>query len=207
MSAHPAWLGLVLGWLFGFKLHVFPFTGYCEVFSPETPCGGPTQWAYHLLLPWFVFAFLYAAIYARMIRASVLETMDEEYVRTARAKGAGEAQVLRGHVIRNAMLPVVTMLGMDIGTALGGVILIETVFGLPGLGGMLRQAIPSKDLPVILGVVTFTTIGILILNLVVDLTYAFIDPRVRMAEPSRVRAQRSPGARESRVPEPAATTG
>ena len=108
-----------------------------------------------------MFAFLYAAIYARMIRASVLETMDEEYVRTARAKGAGEAQVLQGHVLRNAMLPVVTMIGMDIGTALGGVIFIETVFGLPGLGGMLRGAIPSKDLPVILGVVTFTTIGIL----------------------------------------------
>ena len=209
VSAHPAWLGLVLGWVLGYKLHVFPFTGYCEIFSPETPCGGPTQWAYHLLLPWFVFAFLYAAMYARMIRASVLETLDEEYVRTARAKGAGEAQVLRGHVIRNAMLPVVTMIGMDIGTALGGVIFIETVFGLPGLGGILRGAIPSKDLPVILGVVTFTTIGILILNLVVDLMYAFIDPRVRMGEPSRARARRSRGARESRVsePAPAATTG
>jgi len=121
----------------------------------------------------------------------VLETMDEEYVRTARAKGAGEAQVLRGHVMRNAMLPVVTMLGMDIGTALGGVIFIETVFGLPGLGGMLRQAIPIKDLPVILGVVTFTTIGILILNLVVDLMYAVIDPRVRMAQASRARSPRS----------------
>jgi peptide/nickel transport system permease protein len=130
--------------------------------------------------------------------------MDEEYVRTARAKGAGEAQVLRGHVIRNAMLPVVTMLGMDIGTALGGVIFIETVFGLPGLGGMLRQAIPSKDLPVILGVVTFTTIGILILNLVVDLTYALIDPRVRMAQESRARRPRT--ARQAApVAEPAAT--
>jgi peptide/nickel transport system permease protein len=97
-----------------------------------------------------------------MIRASVLETLDEEYVRTARAKGAGEAKVLKSHVLRNAMLPIVTMVGMDIGTALGGVIFIESVFGLPGLGGMLRQAITAKDLPVILGVVTFTTIGILI---------------------------------------------
>jgi peptide/nickel transport system permease protein len=78
VSAHPAWLGLVLGYLLGYKLHVFPFTGYCEVFSPTTPCGGPTQWAYHLLLPWFVFAFLYAAMYARMIRATVLEPIDEE---------------------------------------------------------------------------------------------------------------------------------
>jgi peptide/nickel transport system permease protein len=208
VSAHPAWLGLVLGWLLGYRLHIFPFTGYCEIFSPTTPCGGPTQWAYHLLLPWFVFAFLYAAIYARMIRASVMETMDEEYVRTARAKGAGEAQVLRSHVIRNAMLPVVTMIGMDIGTALGGVIFIETVFGLPGLGGMLRGAIPGKDLPVILGVVTFTTIGILILNLLVDLTYAFIDPRVRMTEPSRARAPRSAGTRDAPASaKPATTTG
>ena len=116
-----------------------------------------------------------------MIRASVLETLDEEYVRTARAKGAGEFKVLRTHVLRNAMLPVVTMIGMDIGTALGGVIFIESVFGLPGLGGMLRGAIPSKDLPVILGVVTFTTFGILLLNLVIDLAYGFIDPRVRQA--------------------------
>jgi len=207
VSAHPAWLGLILGWLLGYRLHIFPFTGYCEVFSPTTPCGGPTQWAYHLLLPWFTFAFLYAAIYARMIRASVMETMEEEYVRTARAKGAGEAQVLRSHVIRNALLPVVTMIGMDIGTALGGVIFIETVFGLPGLGGMLRQGIVAKDLPVILGVVTFTTIGILIINLIVDLSYAFIDPRVRMtqAEPSRLRRHSS--GREARVAEPAASTG
>src|SRR3954470_14910613 len=112
VSAHPAWLRLVLGWLLGFRLHIFPFSGYCEFFSPQTICGGPTQWAYHLILPWFVFALLYAAIYARMIRASVLETLEEEYVRTARAKGAGEARVLKSHVLRNALLPVVTMLGM-----------------------------------------------------------------------------------------------
>src|SRR5438093_5870016 len=160
-SSHPIWLGLALSYLLGFKLHVFPITGYCDFFSPSTFCGGPTQWTYHLLLPWFTFAFLYAAIYARMIRASVLETLDEEYVRTARAKGAGEFRVLRRHVLRNAMLPVVTMIGMGIGTALGGVIFIETVFGLPGLGGMLCSAIPGSDLTVIVGIVPFTTIGIL----------------------------------------------
>jgi peptide/nickel transport system permease protein len=197
VSAHPAWLGLVLGWLLGYRLHIFPFSGYCEMFSPTTTCGGPTQWAYHLLLPWFVFALLYAAIYARMIRASVLETLDEEYVRTARAKGAGEFKVLRAHVLRNAMLPVVTMIGMDIGTALSGVIFIESVFGLPGLGGMLKGAITFRDLPVILGVVTVTTIGILLLNLVVDLAYAFIDPRVGQAQTTRARlpvAARGPSA-------------
>ncbi len=190
VSAHPAWLGLVLSYVLGHKWGLFPFSGYCEFFSPTTVCGGPTQWTYHLILPWFTFALLYAAIYARMIRATMLETLNEEYVRTARAKGAGEFQVVRKHVLRNAMLPIVTMIGMDIGTALGGVIFIESVFGLPGLGGMLRGAIPSKDLPVILGVVMFTTTGILLLNLIVDLSYAIFDPRIRhvLTAGGRVRA-------------------
>lgn len=206
VSAHPAWLGLVLGYLLGFRAHMFPFTGYCEFFSPATTCGGPTQWVYHLLLPWFVFALLYAAIYARMIRASVLETLGEEHVRTARAKGAGEFHVLRTHVLRNAMLPVVTMIGMDLGTALGGVIFVESVFGLPGLGGMLRGAIPGRDLPVILGVVTFTTIGILLLNLIVDVAYAFIDPRVRQAHAGRPRARSVAAGRLATSPATAATS-
>ncbi len=189
VSAHPAWLGLVLSYVLGHKWGLFPISGYCEFFSPTTVCGGPTQWTYHLILPWFTFALLYAAIYARMIRATMLETLDEEYVRTARAKGAGEFQVVRRHVLRNAMLPIVTMIGMDVGTALGGVIFIESVFGLPGLGGMLRGAIPMKDLPVILGVVMFTTTGILLLNLVVDLSYAFIDPRIRHVHTAGVRVR------------------
>jgi peptide/nickel transport system permease protein len=206
VSAHPAWLGLILGYLLGFRLHIFPFTGYCQFFTPQTICGGPTQWVYHLILPWFVFSLLYAAMYARMIRASVLETLEEEYVRTARAKGAGELKVLRTHVLRNAMLPVVTMIGMDIGTALGGVIFIETVFGLPGLGGMLRGAIPNKDLPVILGVVTFTTMGILLLNLVIDLAYGLLDPRVGQAQTGRRRARAFARRRTGTVGEPAPST-
>jgi peptide/nickel transport system permease protein len=159
-------------------------------------------------LPWFVFALLYAAIYARMIRASTLETLNEEYVRTARAKGASELKVVRSHVFRNAMLPIVTMLGMDIGTALSGVIFIETVFGLPGLGGTLRGAIPGRDLPLILGVVMFTTVGILVLTLMVDLAYAFLDPRIRhvyTAAPG-LRARRSSGPASAPAPAPAAPT-
>jgi peptide/nickel transport system permease protein len=205
VSAHPAWLGLILGHVLGYQLGWFPFSGYCEVFSPTTVCGGPTQWVYHLLLPWFTFALLYAAIYARMIRASVIETLDEEYVRTARAKGASEFQVVRTHVLRNAMLPIVTMIGMDIGTALGGVVFIESVFGLPGLGGMLRGALPAHDLPVILGVVMFTTTGILILNLIVDLSYAFIDPRIRTSYLGTQRVPRE-GAAAKPAPEPATAT-
>jgi peptide/nickel transport system permease protein len=206
VSAHPAWLGLILGYVFGYRLHIFPFTGYCEFFSPTTICGGPTQWVYHLLLPWFVFALLYAAIYARMIRATTLETLNEEYVRTARAKGASEFKVLRSHVFRNAMLPIVTMLGMDIGTSLSGVIFIESVFGLPGLGGTLRGAIPGRDLPLILGVVMFATVGILLLTLIVDLAYAVLDPRIRHVYTSTpgLRARRSGGPASAPAAAPAA---
>lgn len=189
VSAHPVWLGLVLGHWLGYEWHIFPWTGYCEFFSPQTICGGPTQWAYHLILPWFVFAMLYAAIYARMIRANVLETLHEDFVRTARAKGASEFQVIRSHVLRSAFMPVITMIGMDMGTALGSVIFIETAFNLPGMGGMLKSAIPGRDLPVVLGVVTYTTVFILVLNLIVDLAYAFIDPRVRGPQMARTRAR------------------
>lgn len=198
VSAHPAWLGLVLGHVFGYSLGWMPYSGYCEMFSPSTSCGGPRQWVWHLLLPWFTFALLYAALYARMIRANVLETLDEDYVRTARAKGAGELRVLRAHVFRNSMLPIVTMIGMDLGTALGGVIFIESVFSLPGLGGILRGAIIQRDLPIVLGVVTYTTTAILVLNLLVDILYAFVDPRVRLTTgirtSGRTRARTAKGA-------------
>jgi peptide/nickel transport system permease protein len=130
--------------------------------------------------------------------------LNEEYVRTARAKGASELKVVRSHVFRNAMLPIVTMVGMDIGTALSGVIFIESVFSLPGLGGTLRGAIPGRDLPLILGVVMFTTVGILLLTLLVDLAYAFLDPRIRQvytATPG-LRSRRS-GSGPASAPAPA----
>jgi peptide/nickel transport system permease protein len=179
-SAHPIWLGLILSFLLGFKLHVFPVTGYCDFFNPSTPCGGPTQWAYHMLLPWITFACLFAALYARMIRASMIEAMDEDYVRTARAKGAGTFRVLRRHVIRNAMLPVVSMLGMDIGLAFGGALFIEVAFGLPGMGKVLVAALAGGDLPIIMGVVLVISFAVAIANLIVDVLYSWIDPRVRV---------------------------
>ena len=104
------------------------------------------QWAYHLVLPWCTFAILFAATYVRMIRAYVIETLSEDYVRTARSKGASEARVLRNHVVRNALLPIVTILGMDIGLALGGAFFTETVFGLPGLGKLAVGSIDNLDL-------------------------------------------------------------
>jgi len=136
------------------------------------------QWAYHLILPWLTFAAYFAAIYARMIRASVLESLDEDYVRTARAKGATERQVLRKHVLRNALMPIVTMLAMDMGIAFGGAIFVETAFGLNGLGSVLRQALRRQDLPVILGITVVTTSAILFFNMLADILYAYIDPRI-----------------------------
>jgi peptide/nickel transport system permease protein len=180
-SAHPIWLGLTLSYLLGYRLHVFPITGYCDFFNPSTSCGGPTQWTYHLLLPWITFACLFAALYARMIRASMLEAMDEDYVRTARAKGAGTWRVLRAHVLRNAMLPVVSMVGMDVGLAFGGALFIEFAFGLPGMGKVLIRGLAGGDLPVIMGVVLVVSFAVAIANLIADILYCSIDPRVRVS--------------------------
>ena len=183
LSAHPAWIGLILGYFFAYRWQVFPISGYCDFFDPAGECGGPAAWARHLLLPWITFSVLLAAFYARMIRASVLEASREDYVRTARAKGAPERRVLRSHTLRNGMLPVVTMLSLgapgDAGLAFGGVIFIERVFGLPGLGGMMLEGLQRRDPPLVLGVVVFVSIAIVLLNLVVDIVYTFLDPRVR----------------------------
>ena len=181
ISAHPVWIGLILSYFLGYKLSLFPITGYCDLINPDTDCGGPAQWAWHLVLPWMTFAFLFSAQYVRMIRANTLETLNEDYVRTARAKGAAESRVLRSHVLRNSLLIVVTMLGMDIGLALGGAIFTETVFGLPGLGKVAIESIFTFDLPVTVGVVVFATLSIIVFNLVVDLVYALIDPRIRLS--------------------------
>jgi peptide/nickel transport system permease protein len=115
-----------------------------------------------------------------MIRASVIETLDEDYVRTAQAKGASRWRVLRIHVLRNALLPVVSMLGMDFGLAFGGAIFIETVFGLPGMGQLLVRAVTVRDLPVILGVVLVVCLAVALANLIIDVLYGAIDPRARV---------------------------
>jgi peptide/nickel transport system permease protein len=180
ISAHPVWIGLLLAYFFGYKLGWFPITGYCDIVNPSTECGGPTQWAYHMVLPWATFACVFAATYTRFIRANVMETLSEDYVRTARAKGAPESRVLRSHVLRNALLTIVTILGLDIGLALGGAIFTEAVFGLPGLGREAINSITNFDLPVTQGVVVFGTLCIIVANLVVDLLYAWIDPRIRL---------------------------
>jgi len=183
VSAHPIWIGLIFSYFFGYKWHVTPISGYCDFINPSAgaECGGPVQWAYHMILPWMTFAILFAALYVRMIRANVIEALNEDYVRTARAKGAREGRVIRVHVLRNALLPVVTMLGMDIGLALGGAVFTETIYSLPGLGRTAVQALNALDLPTVEGIVVFSTLAIIVFNLIVDLLYAWIDPRIRLA--------------------------
>jgi peptide/nickel transport system permease protein len=183
VSAHPVWLGLMFSYFFGVRFDLFPVAGYCRFhFDESTPdlCGGPRYWAYHLVLPWFTFALLYAALYARMIRANMLETMEEDFVRTARAKGGGGWRVMRRHVLPNALLPVVTMLGMDVALAFTGALFIETVFQLHGMGESLYRAATAYDLPVVMGIVLVVSVIVTLANLIVDILYCVLDPRVRL---------------------------
>ncbi|MEW2132104.1 ABC transporter permease [Streptomyces sp. NPDC005435] len=134
-----------------------------------------------MILPWITLAFLYAAMYARITRATMMEILGEDYIRTARAKGLTERVVISKHAMRSAMTPILTMLGMDLGALIGGAILTETTFSLPGLGQKVLDAIKGQDLPFILGVTLITSLAVLIANLVVDILYAVVDPRVRLS--------------------------
>jgi peptide/nickel transport system permease protein len=183
ISAHPVWIGLIFEYVFGVKLGWTPIANYANFFGAPADSGlpgGPWQWFYHMILPWMTFSLLFAALYVRMIRANVMETQNEDFVRTARAKGAPENKILVSHVLRNAMLPVVTMLGMDIGVALGGAIFTESVYQLPGLGRSLVLGVQANDFATVQGVVVFATVAILFFNLIVDVLYAWIDPRIRL---------------------------
>ncbi len=141
----------------------------------------PVAWFTHLLMPWIVLALLYAAFYARMVRGNLIETMGEDYIRTARAKGLSERRVIMKHGLRASLTPVVTMFGMDLGTLLGGAIITETVFNLPGLGTYVVRSIFQGDLPAVIGVVVLGALAVSLMSLVVDVVYAYLDPRVRYA--------------------------
>jgi peptide/nickel transport system permease protein len=192
---HPMMLGLILRNAGG-RIDGLPTTGYCtfgkhtlsadqaRLYSPGfEPCtGGPAQWFTHLLLPWLTFALLFLALYTRMVRASVAETIHEDFVRTARAKGASQARLLGRHVLPNAGLRVLTMVGMEIGTAIGVCIYIESAFGIGGLGTTAVQelggGLPFIVLPSLLSIVVLITLIVVVGNLVVDALYAVLDPRV-----------------------------
>jgi peptide/nickel transport system permease protein len=192
VCTHPMMLALILRSAGG-DVDWLPTSGYCTFLKhPTAPsalvpsgvgaCGGPVDWATHLILPWLTFALLFLALYTRMVRASVAETIHEDFVRTARAKGASHVRVLGRHVLPSAGLRVLTMVGMEIGTAIGVLIYIESAFGISGLASLavtlLAGSNPTLDLPQDLAVVVSITLIVVVGNLVVDLLYVVLDPRV-----------------------------
>lgn len=165
--------GLVSLALFSYKWEIFKDVQYVPFFD------NPSLWAQNLVLPWVTLAFLYSAMYARMTRAGMLETMGEDYIRTARAKGLPERTVVIRHGLRSTLTPLLTIFGLDVGLLLGGAVLTESTFSLNGLGKFGIDAIDAKDLPEIMGVVVFVALFVVVANLIVDILYAVVDPRVR----------------------------
>ena len=180
ISAPVYWLGLVMLYLFSKDIGVIPiFEGQGSYPSTGSLFTNPIEVGKSLLLPWIVLAASFAAIYARFLRANLTEVMAEDYIRTARAKGVRERTVVFRHGVRAAITPLVTILGLDLGILLGGAILTETVFNIPGIGRLAFDSIQKSDLPTVEGTVIIAAFFIIFLNLVVDIIYAFLDPRVR----------------------------
>lgn len=178
ISAPVYWVGLVSIYLFSQDLgKVAPIFKGSGQYVPFTQ--NPVEWAAALILPWLVLATAFAAIYARFLRANLLDVMGEDYIRTARAKGLGERAVVFRHGLRSAITPIVTIFGLDLGILLGGAILTETVFNIPGIGRLAFDAIQKSDLPIVQGTVLIAAFAVIMANLVVDILYAFLDPRVR----------------------------
>jgi peptide/nickel transport system permease protein len=177
ISAPVYWVGLVALYLFSEGLGVFPILPGQDTYTPLSESA--VDWFTSLLMPWFVLAAAFAAIYARVLRSNLLDVLGEDYIRTARAKGLTERRVVMRHGVRSAVTPIVTLLGVDLGVLLGGAVLTETVFNIPGLGRESFDAIENGDLPVVQGVVLFAASAIIILSILVDIAYAYLDPRVR----------------------------
>jgi peptide/nickel transport system permease protein len=175
ISTPVFWLGLIALYVVWAKLGLTGGTGYVS------PVDSITGFFSHMILPWIVLALLYAAFYARMTRNSLLETLGEDYIRTARAKGLTERQVIFKHGLRASLTPIVTMFGMDVALLVGGAVITESVFNLQGLGYLAINSALQQDLPIVLGVVLLASVAVAIANLLVDILYAFIDPRVRYA--------------------------
>ncbi|HEX6443508.1 MAG TPA: ABC transporter permease [Streptosporangiales bacterium] len=172
VSAPSYLVGLLGILLFGFTLNMVPVSGYVPLTE------NPVQWVWHLVLPWCMLAFISAAIYARLTRGEMLEALSEDYVRTARAKGLRERRVIGRHALRNVLLPVVTVFGLDLGQLLGGAIITEKVFSMQGIGALMLDAVGSLDLPLIVGITLFAAFLIILANFVVDMLYSVLDPRV-----------------------------
>jgi peptide/nickel transport system permease protein len=179
VSAPVFWLGLIFLYLFWYipTQHHWAITAAS---SGYVPVGlGFFSWLNHMIMPWVVLALLFAAFYARMSRGNLIETMSEDYIRTARAKGLSERRVVFKHGLRASLTPVVTMFGMDLGVLLGGAIITETVFNLQGLGNYVIQSVRGSDFNALIDVTLIAAVFVTLMNLIVDIVYAFLDPRVR----------------------------
>jgi peptide/nickel transport system permease protein len=179
LSAPVYWLGLLALWLFANDIGKLPLLPGANSYVGLTE--DPAGWLGSLLLPWAVLAATFAAVYARLLRGSMVETLGEDYVRTARAKGVRERRVVTRHALRPAITPLVTLAGVDIGLLLGGAVLVESVFNVPGIGRLNYDAIVYADLPVIQGTVLLAALFVVVASIVVDVIYAYLDPRVRIA--------------------------
>jgi peptide/nickel transport system permease protein len=164
-----------MGYYLGFRWKIFPNGGYVPLTQ------SPLDWAYHLILPWTALSLLFIGVYSRVLRSNVLDTINDDYVRTARAKGLSERQVMLRHVLRNSLIPIVTLWGLDFAAVIGGgAILTETVFDLQGVGQYAADSIGQLDIPPVLTIVMFGAFFVVLLNTVVDILYAALDPRIRL---------------------------
>ena len=169
-------LGALMLWAFSYKLQIFPSSGYVPL--TQNPWG----WLTHLILPWFVLSVLFIGFYSRVLRSNILDTINEDYVRTARAKGLSERRILIHHVLRNSLIPVVSLFGLDFAAVIGGgAILTETVFNLQGVGQYAANSIQQLDVPPVLVITMFGAFFVVVLSAVVDIIYAVLDPRIRLS--------------------------
>jgi peptide/nickel transport system permease protein len=170
-------IGYLLIYLFAIRLEWLPVQGYKSLSGPSA--AGPWAWMRQLILPWMTLAMIYVALIARVTRASVSEALTEDYIRTARAKGISESAVLLRHALANAAVPIVTVVGIGIALLIGGVVVTETVYAIPGLGSLTVDAVLNRDFPVIQGLVLLFSVSYVLINLLVDLSYLVLDPRIR----------------------------
>jgi peptide/nickel transport system permease protein len=180
ISMPVAWLGLILRFFLagdgGSGVSWFPDGGYVPL------SANPAQWFYHLILPWLTLAVLFIGFYGRVLRSNILDTINEDFVRTAKAKGLSSRRILVKHVLRASLIPIVTLFGLDFASVLGGgAIITETVYNLHGVGWYAAQSIASEDLPPLMGVTLFGAMFIVVFSLLVDIAYAYLDPRIRLS--------------------------
>jgi peptide/nickel transport system permease protein len=169
------WVGALMNYYLGFKWKVFPNGGYVPLTQD------PLDWVYHMILPWTALSLLFIGVYSRVLRSNVLDTINDDYVRTARAKGLSERQVMLRHVLRNSLIPIVTLWGLDFAAVIGGgAILTETVFDLQGVGQYAAESISQLDIPPVMTIVMFGAFFVVLLNTLVDILYAALDPRIRL---------------------------